>query len=60
MSGPIEPPSWEEHAAAAAALGLDPREAYETYDGFPGVVKACRERREAVTAMLDALDERRE
>jgi hypothetical protein len=45
-------PSWAEHAEAAAAMGLDPQTAYETYDGgFLGLARACRER---TKAMLDA------
>lgn len=49
--------SWQEHVEAALAMGLTEREAYETYDGWPGLVKASRERVEAMTALLDARED---
>lgn len=49
--------TWPEHYAAAAAMGLDPRTAFETYDGgFQALAEACRERREELAAWLDARD----
>lgn len=49
--------AWQEHADAAAEMGLDPPTTLELFDGWPAQVKASRERLEAAEAMLDAFEE---
>lgn len=51
--------SWEEHAAAAEAMGLDGRAAYETYEGgMRAAVEASRERRRVLATAVEEMTAR--
>jgi hypothetical protein len=57
-------PSWEEHSAAAAEMGLDVRTAYETYDGPEAQLRRataeCLERLRRTAEELESPNDGRE
>ncbi len=54
MSTDRAAPSWTQHLAAAAEMGLDAREAYETFDGLEMQLRrAGRECQERLRRALD-------